>query len=93
MSQPATVVLGIEKIDVQDGLNPRTRFDETTRGSRPPLPPLFRHVGAQRPPAKRSSPPKYGSSAAIRFCSSPVRSTCGSVLNPKLPRSATMGGE
>ncbi len=28
MSQPATAVLDIEKIDVQDGLNPRTRFDE-----------------------------------------------------------------
>jgi len=28
MSQPATAVLNVEKIDVQDGLNPRTRFDE-----------------------------------------------------------------
>jgi ParB/RepB/Spo0J family partition protein len=28
MSQPATAVLEVEKIDVQDGLNPRTRFDE-----------------------------------------------------------------
>jgi len=28
MSQPSTAVLDIEKIDVEDGLNPRTRFDE-----------------------------------------------------------------
>lgn len=28
MSQPSTAVLDIEKIEVEDGLNPRTRFDE-----------------------------------------------------------------
>ena len=28
MSQPTTAVLDIEKIEVKDGLNPRTRFDE-----------------------------------------------------------------
>lgn len=28
MSQPTTAVLAIDKIEVEDGLNPRTRFDE-----------------------------------------------------------------
>lgn len=30
MSQPTTAVLDIEKIEVEDGLNPRTRFDEAS---------------------------------------------------------------
>lgn len=28
MSQPTTAVLDVEKIEVEEGLNPRTRFDE-----------------------------------------------------------------